>query len=179
MAKYPLQVTIRDIPQSNTVEAKIHKKAEKLFERYLEQITSMKVVAEYEKRHQKHGKLYKVTIDMNIPGTTLVDSKHDENLYIAIREAFRSLTRQMDEQMSIRHGSVKSHADIIQGKVARMFDDGDFGFIEDGSGNEFYFNANNVAYPSFAKLKVGSQVHFIVHLAKSGAQAHRVSTGRH
>jgi ribosomal subunit interface protein len=177
MANYPLQITIRDIPQSDTVQEKIQTKAEKLCERYCAQITNFKVVAEYEKKHQNHGKLYKVTVDVNIPSHTLVATKSHGTLYIAIREAFRSIKRQLDDQMQIRHGETKVHAELQNGRIARVFDD--FGFIEDKAGNEFYFHADNVVHPKFARLDIDAPVHFIAHFSKRGAQAHRVSSRQH
>ncbi len=179
MGNNPLQITIRDIPQSDTVESKIQSKAEKLLERYREVITSIKVVADYEKKHQNHGKLYQTNIEIHIPGKTLIGHKVDENLYVAIREAFRSVSRQLSDETQIRHGEVKTHAELQFGKVARIFDDRDFGFIEDHEGNEFYFHADNVVQTGFSRLDIGSEVHFIVHIGKSGAQAHRVSEGKH
>ncbi|MDF1653846.1 MAG: HPF/RaiA family ribosome-associated protein [Coxiellaceae bacterium] len=178
MVSIPLQVTIRDIPQSDAVETRIHEKAEKL-EQFCNQIISCHVVAEYSKNHPNHDKVYCVRINLNIPGKQLVDQKEDPNLYVAIADAFECIVRQLNEYNDRRQGDVKTHATVVHGQVVRKFDDRDFGFIEGHDGEEYYFNADSVLHPSFAKLNIGSDVHFIVHIGKEGRQAHRVTSGHH
>ncbi len=177
MVNIPLQVTIRDIPQSDTVEERIQEKAEKL-EQFCTQIISCHVVAEYSKNHANHDKVYCIKINLNIPGKQLVDQKEDSNLYVAIADAFDSIERQLTEYNQRRQGDVKQHAEIVHGQVTKKFDERDFGFIESGS-DEYYFNADSVLHPSFAKLNIGDDVRFIVHIGNEGLQAHRVTSGKH
>lgn len=174
----PLQVTIRDIPQSDTVEQRIQERADKLLQ-YCTQIIGCNVIAEYSKNHANHDKVYCVKINLNLPGKQLVDQKQDTNLYIAITEAFESIARQIKAYTHKRQGDVKHHPETLHGHVVRKFDDREFGFIQGTDGEEYYFNADSVLHPSFTKLNIGSDVHFIVHIGNEGLQAHRVSTGKH
>jgi ribosome-associated translation inhibitor RaiA len=69
------------------------------------------VVIEMPQRHKHQGKLHSVRIDLAVPGTELVaNHAQDEDVYVALRDAFASITRQLEEYARKRRGEVKSHA---------------------------------------------------------------------
>jgi len=76
-------------------------------------------------------------------------------------------------------GDVKAHAEVLHGKIVRLRQDEGYGFIESESGEEFYFNQDNVTTPAFAHLQVGDEVHFIQDPSERALQAKRVGVGRH
>ncbi len=170
----PLQITLRDMEHTDAIEKRIRQKVEKLSQ-YSDQIISCQVVAEITQRSQHRGKLHKVRINLNLPGKELVvNSNQEEDLYVAIRDAFDEMARRLEETVRMRHGEIKSHPQLLQGEVIRIFKSDDFGFIATPDGKEFYFNANNVVHPSFERLEVGTPVHFIEAMGDEGPQAHRV-----
>jgi cold shock CspA family protein len=97
----------------------------------------------------------------------------------AVRDAFDSAKRQLEETARELRGDVKTHAPELRGKVARLRLDEGYGFIETGDGRELYFSRDNVVHPSFEQLEPGTVVQFIEELAAEGPQAKRVSAGRH
>lgn len=106
----PLQVTLKDMPQSEAVESRIREKAEKL-SRFYDRIMSCRVVVETPQRHQHQGKLYSVRIDLTVPGAELVANRaQDEDVYVAIRDAFVAITRQLEDFVRRQRGDVKTHA---------------------------------------------------------------------
>lgn len=106
----PLQVTLKDMPQSEAVESRIRDKAEKLG-RFYDRIISCRVVVETPQRHQHQGKLYSVCIDLTVPGAELVANRaQDEDVYVAIRDAFVAITRQLEDFVRRQRGDMKSHA---------------------------------------------------------------------
>lgn len=170
----PLQITIRDIPHSDAVEERIRKKAEKL-EVLCDQIIACHVVVEQTQRHKQQGKLHNVRIDLTIPGKELVVTHNEqEDLYAAIRDAFSNVQRQLEETLRKQHGEVKTHPDLLQGRIVRLFQESDFGFIATPNGDEFYFNASHVTHPKFSRLKEGVEVSFTEGMGADGPQAHRV-----
>ncbi len=105
----PLQVTLKDMPQSEAVESRIREKADKLG-RFYERINSCRVVVESPQRHQHQGKLYSVRIDLTVPGAELVANRaQDEDVYVAIRDAFFAITRQLEDFARRQRGEVKTH----------------------------------------------------------------------
>lgn len=107
--KIPLQVTFRDMPTSEAVEARVREKADKL-SRFYDRIINCRVVIEMPQRHKHQGKLHSVRIDLSVPGAELVaNHARDEDVYVAVRDAFAAITRQLEEFARMQRGEVKSH----------------------------------------------------------------------
>ena len=175
----PIQVTIRDMPGSLAVESHIRKKASKL-DQFYHRIQSCRVVVDIPQKHKRQGKLFRVRIDLFVPGKDLVvNHKMDEDLYIAIRDAFHAAQRQLEDYASKRRGDVKHHRGLNFGYVKRLNSEEGYGFIQSSDGDEHYFSTSNAAHPSFAQLHVGDIVRFISEPANDGWQAHRVTRDNH
>lgn len=175
----PVQITIRNIPASPALETHIRKKTEKL-KQYFDRISSCRVVIELPKKHLHQGKLYNVRIDVTVPGKELAATrKCDADVYVAIRDAFDAIERQLEEHGRRRHGRVKTHDDVMHGHVIRLIPQEGYGFIEGIDGNEYYFSMTNVSYPHFEQLSIGDAVEYISQTQNDGRQAHRVIKERH
>lgn len=103
----PLKITVRDIPNSNALEDHIRKKAEKL-EQFCQKVISCRVVVDLPQKHKHQGKLYTARIDFIIPGKELaVTHKYNEDVYIAVRDAFNALERQLEGRASRRRNNIR------------------------------------------------------------------------
>ncbi len=171
----PIQITVRNTQHSNALEELLCKKAEKLTHFY-DQINSCKVVIHIEQKHQHQGKLFSVSIQLAVPGKDLsVNRQLDEDIYIAIRDAFHAVQRQLASYARKRRGDVKTHHSTIQGRISRLFHSRGFGFIEGVDGNEYYLSDANLRHPTFAQLRQGDIVTFIAASSQEGLQAHRIT----
>ncbi|CAB1275303.1 HPF/RaiA family ribosome-associated protein [Candidatus Nitrosacidococcus tergens] len=100
--KLPLEVTFRDTEYSPAVEENIKEQADKLHQFY-EEIIRCHVIVEKGDKHHNQGNIYHVRIDLTIPGKELVVSREPEknhaheDVYIAIRDSFRAMRRQLEE----------------------------------------------------------------------------------
>jgi len=95
--KTPLQITFRDIPHSDALDAHIRDKAHKL-EQIFADIVSCRVVVEQPARHQQQGKPFNVRIDLGVPGSEIVvDRQQNEDVYAALRDAFDAAKRQLED----------------------------------------------------------------------------------
>lgn len=105
----PLQITVRDIPQSPALEALIREKALKL-ETLHPRMTSCRVVVESAGRHRTQGRPISVKVDLRIPDHEIVVTRDNhEDAYVAVREAFEDAGRQLQEIVRRERGEVKSH----------------------------------------------------------------------
>lgn len=105
----PLQITIRDVEHSAALETHIREKAKKL-EEFCSHITSCRVVVEEPHRHHHQGKQFGVRIDIGVPGREIVvNHDHDSDVYVALRDAFATAKRQVEEYARIHRGDVKTH----------------------------------------------------------------------
>jgi ribosomal subunit interface protein len=171
----PLQISLHGIEHSNALYSAIREKAEKL-DRYYDHIMSCRVVLELGGRHKRHGKQFSVRVDLKLPGGELaVTREHDEDVQVAIRDAFDAARRRLEDYARGQRGDVKRHAPEYTGRVARIDAAEGIGFIATDDGREYYFSRDNVVSPPFEHLKVGTPVHFIEDVAGEGLQAKRVS----
>lgn len=174
----PLEITIRDLPPSQALNNHIQEKAHKL-ERFANNIMSCHVVVEMTQKHQHNGKVYNVRIDLTLPKEEIVVNKvQDENVYIAVRDAFNAVQRKIKKEVKINRGDVKTHEPLTLGQIARLFPEERYGFIESFDGRDFYFNSNNVSYPEFDKLEQGMRVQFLEVVANDGLQANRITINK-
>jgi ribosomal subunit interface protein len=175
-----LQVTFRDMPASEALEARIRQKADKL-EKFHPNITNCRVTVEESHRHHSQGRHFGVKVEVHVPGgqPVVATLKHDEDVYVALRDAFGSVRRRLEEGLRETRGNVKVHETPQHGKVARVFPEEGFGFIQTDDGREFYFSRENVVHPRFEDLGSGAPVQFIEEAAAEGTQAKRVSAGKH
>lgn len=106
----PLQISLHGIEHSDALYNAIKDKAEKL-DRYYAHIMSCRVVLELAGRHKRHGKQFSAHIDLKVPGGEIAVTKdHDEQLEIALRDAFDAATRRLEDYARVQRGDVKQHA---------------------------------------------------------------------
>lgn len=112
--KLPLQIAFRNMQASDAVEARIRARAAAL-ERFADDLVSCRVAVELQARHRHQGNLFRVRIDLKVPGRELVaGGGHDidhahEDVYVAIRDAFDAARRQLEDHARRRRGDVKTH----------------------------------------------------------------------
>jgi ribosomal subunit interface protein len=93
----PIQITYRDIPHSDALDIHIREKAQKL-EQFFPGLIGCRVVVEQSGKHQQQGNPYKIHIDVTVPGSEIVvGRKENEDVYIALRDAFDAAKRQLED----------------------------------------------------------------------------------
>lgn len=95
--KQPLQIRFLGMEPSDAVESAARRKADKL-DRFCPDIMSCRVDIELADKHQHQGRPFAVRVDVTLPEHELrVDRVHDEDVYVALREAFDDMKRQARE----------------------------------------------------------------------------------
>jgi ribosomal subunit interface protein len=176
----PLELTMRDIPQSVAVETRIREKVAKL-ERFSGRIMTCRVTVE-SPQHRKHqGKLYSVHVDITVAGgrELMVDRVQNEDVFVAIRDAFAAATRQLEDHARMQRGEVKVHDVPHVARVVRMFPVQGYGFLETPDRREIYFHRNSVLDPGFDRIDIGTEVQYIEEQGSHGPQARQVTVGKH
>ena len=106
----PLQISLKGIEHSDALNNSIREKAEKL-DRYYDHIMSCRVTLELAGRHKHQGRQFLVHVDLKVPGEEIaITHQHDEDLQIALREAFDAARRKLEDYARIRRGDVKRHS---------------------------------------------------------------------
>ncbi len=181
----PLQITFKDMKHSDAIEAKVIEKAQKL-EQFSKDIISCSVVIEAPHQRHHHGNLFNIKIEVTLPGCEIVASKHSdqnhahEDVYVAIRDAFDAVRRQLQDFILKQRGEVKEHPAAPHGTIKELFPVMDYGVIETPDAREIYFHRNSLLSVDFDNLKIGDKVHFTEHMGEKGPQASSVHIeGKH
>ena len=147
---------------------------------------SCRVVVEAPHVHHRKGNLYHVRIDLKVSGKELVatrghgqDHAH-EDVYVAIRDAFNEMQRQLEDHLRRQRGHIKEHESPSHGRVSLLVPMEDYGKIETSDGREVYFHRHSVLGDAFDKLEIGSEVRFLEEQGDAGPQASTVRViGKH
>lgn len=112
--KIPLQIVFRHMESSEALESKIKLRTEKL-EKFSDDIIGCRVVLEEPHHHHQQGGEFHVCIYITVPGNELVacrdpgkNSNHQDP-YVAVRDAFNAMEKQLREYTDKRKGHVKLH----------------------------------------------------------------------
>ncbi|HEU0155115.1 MAG TPA: HPF/RaiA family ribosome-associated protein [Stellaceae bacterium] len=176
----PLQVTFRHLDSSEALANRIRGRVEEL-EQFFDRIISCHVVVECRHPRRQQGNLFQVSVDLGVPGREIVvgrdapaDHAH-EDAHVAVRDAFDTVRRLLEDYVREQRGYVKLRAVPDHGKIARLLAEQDCGFILTGDGTQIYFHRNSVTNGGFDKLAVGDEVRFVAKESES-AQGPQAST---
>ncbi|MEW6647457.1 MAG: HPF/RaiA family ribosome-associated protein [Pseudomonadota bacterium] len=181
----PLQITFRHMETSPALETRIRERAAEL-ERFHPNLTSCRVVVEQDHGHHHQGNLYRVHVDLTLPGHELIagrsSPKHQayEDAHVAVRDAFDSLRRQLEDLARRERREVKQHDAPPHGRISALVPADDRGIITTPDGREIYFHRNSIVNTDYDKLKVGMEVRFAEEMGEHGPQASSVHLiGKH
>jgi len=195
--KLPVQITFRNMDRSEAIEEWIRAEAAKL-DTFYNRIMRCRVAIEVPHRHHRKGSSYHLRIDLTVPGEEIVVKrqpslshrvqqlgeteikKHLElatphkNLRLAINDAFKAASRQLQDYARRQRGDVKSHAPLRLARVSKILPDEGYGFLTSDDNRGIYFHKNSVLNRAFSRLKVGTVVRFLEEPGEKGPQASTV-----
>jgi ribosomal subunit interface protein len=180
-----VELAFRNMDASPAVEDRVRARIAKLAQ-FHDHIMACRVVIESHHRHHHKGNLYHVRIDLTIPGGELVVNREPgehhahEDVYVAVRDAFDAMTRQLQDAVRKQRGKVKHHEAPPHGHIREISPGADYGVIETSDGREIRFSSKSVVDYDFAKLEVGDPVRFTEVDSDDGPAASTVHVeGRH
>ena len=105
----PVRITVRHMAHSPTLAERIRRDADKLAEFY-SRIVSCQIVVEQRDLHKQQGHTFNVRLVVHVPGHDIVATRdHDQDPYVAARDAFESATRQLEEYARQQRREVRAH----------------------------------------------------------------------
>lgn len=176
---FPVHIQFQGTASSEALRAVARGHAHKL-ESFAPDIMACRVTIDLEQKHKHQGRPFGVHIDLTLPGHELVVNRvQHEDVYVALRDAFDNMKRQLEDVVRKRRGQEKQHPVPLHGELVRLDQAGGFGFIRTPAGDEYYFSRDNLADTPFEHLQSGAAVQFIPEAGGEGLQAKRVSLGKH
>jgi len=123
--KLPIQVMFRNMDASDAIEEAVRHRIIGL-ERFHPRLMRCRVVVEAPHRHRKHDLLYRVRVDLTLPGGEIVAGRtptakeSHRDVYVAVRDAFVATRRVLQDRVRRQRGQVKDHPSTACARVARM-----------------------------------------------------------
>lgn len=177
-----LHLSFRDMEPTPALDAFVRHWVEKL-DRIYDRIERCDVVVEWPHQRHRHGQRAHVRVTLAVPGPDLVVS-HDhaldgshEDVYVAIRDAFRAARRRLEDHARRERQDVKVHVEPEHGRVTYLDAEGEWGYLQT-DGRQVYFHRNSVLDPE--PLALGDEVRFDEEPGEKGPQATSVArVGEH
>jgi len=183
--RLPLEIRFHNLDRSPAVETAVREAAAKL-EQFAASIMSCRVTVEGPHKRHQQGNLFAVHVDVRYAGGEVVASREPsahqshEDVYVALRDAFRAARRQLQDRVRVRRGDVKPRTAEPHGKILSLDPVRDCGLIETSDGREVYFHRNSVLNGTFDRLEPGVEVRFSEERGDKGPQASTVRViGKH
>jgi ribosome-associated translation inhibitor RaiA len=183
----PLKISFHNMAGSESIEARVRERVARL-ERLSDGIVSCRVTIEAPHK-QPHRSTVGITIDIGVRGREIVvkrEFRHHESrddAYQVIGVAFDAAERQLEEHARMQRRAVKTHDGPIYARVALLYPEQNYGFIETPGRLNVYFHRVVVEDDAFDQLGVGSEVMYSLadDEGPMGPQASRVRVlrGRH
>lgn len=113
---FPLKIDFQNMDPSEYIATRIKSRAGKLG-RVCDRVIGCHVTVQAPHRRHRKGNAYSVRIVTNLPGGSVVVGRDPGNqdaradVYVAIRDAFDALERQLASRAQRRRGEMKAHGE--------------------------------------------------------------------
>ena len=160
------RVSFQNVEHSEAVEKDILGRIDHL-EKFHPRLVGCSVVVDAPHRDQRKGRIYEIRIDLSVPGNDIsvtreagVNHAH-EDIYVAIRDSFDAAKRLLEDRVrKMNVHRTKRHPDVQHGRLARIFTEEGYAFIECEDGHEVYFDRDSMTKDVWSHLEVGSKLRF-------------------
>jgi cold shock CspA family protein len=179
----PLELTFHNMSSSESLEALIRERVEKLDRRHGRLIGCRVSVEALHQQHQS-GNIYECHIIMSVPGRDLAVSREPHrakqeyahpDVRVSIREAFDAAERQLqDHKRQIRTDTTSPSGSAVTGQVTLIEPGADHGFILTNTGTQLYFHRDSVTNARFEDLRIGQLVHYVEEAGDAGPVATKI-----
>lgn len=107
------EIVFLHLPRSEALEALIRRRAAHLLQ-YCQELHGCRVVVAQPQRHHRQGRAFEVRIEVRLNGQTLVvDRTRDEDVYLALRDAFDDMVRQVEDTVRRRRAGPR-HRETVR-----------------------------------------------------------------
>jgi len=138
-----------------------------------EDIVHARVALDKDTHHQQG--VDEVRVVLSIAGKMLTAKKTAKNLYDAANAALETIERELKEYRNQRRGVVKEPGPRLKGRIARIFEERGYGFVDTDTQQGIYFHAHSVHGIPFKELAVGMVVDMEIEDGERGPQASRLT----
>lgn len=181
----PIEISFKDIEKSEALEGLIREKIAKL-EQFHSHVVSCRVVVFIPHHRSVEPQPIAISVEVALPGSKMIVAKAEDNREsgrggnaVLVSTVFDKVLRQIKDENRIMQGEVKAHASAgTTGRIARLFPEQNYGFVEVVGSPDLYFTRNAVQDGDYDDLAVGDMVQVTIATDEGpmGPQASSVRT---
>lgn len=180
---FQYEIKFPDFEASDFVYNAIVDRIEKL-EKFYDRIIRCEVFVRAPHKHSK-TRIYHIQIRLTLPGKEIIVNREREkdlahqDIYVAIRDAFNALTRQLESYVRHRRTSYKPRMIPSHAKIESFDPNTGFGFLVTPTGREIYFHENSLVGNHRNRLEPGLEVRYEEEMGEKGPQVTSMSLVGH
>jgi ribosome-associated translation inhibitor RaiA/cold shock CspA family protein len=162
-----VEIVFHNMDRSPAVEARVSERIDRL-ERRFGRLTSFRATIDAPHRHHHKGKHYAVRLEAHVPSGILTidrepgDDNAHADILVTVRDAFDAMERKLKAWADTHGGRPEAHAVPLQGRIAELHPDRDFGQIALTDGRLVYFHRHSVVEGRFDDLAEGDTVELAI-----------------
>lgn len=159
-------ISYHNLDPSPAVENLVHQRI-KVLERRDDRITGCEVTMEAPQKLKRHGRVFKVRLNLHLPGPDLSISREiaqgsaQGDLILAVNRAFTTAEKVLKKRKKKMDGiEVKHHPPVLYGEIAELEPELGYGWMQADDGRKVYFQRDSLTSDDWKRLGQGTRLRY-------------------
>lgn len=159
-------IAYRNIDHSPVVEDLVRRRIAMLEQRD-DRITGCEVTMEAPQKRKRHGRIFRVRLNLHMPGPDLTVSREiaqggaQDDLVLAVNRAFSAAEKALKKRKKVMGGvEVKHHPPLLHGQITEFEPELGHGWLRADDGRMVYFQRDSLTSDDWDRLKTGVRLRF-------------------
>jgi ribosome-associated translation inhibitor RaiA/cold shock CspA family protein len=176
-------LSYHNIESSPAIDELVHRRIAMLESREA-RITGCDVTMEAPQKRKRHGRVFRVRLNLHMPGPDLSISREvaqgsaQDDLMLAVNRAFSAAEKALKKRKKVMAGiEVKHHPPILHGVIEELEPELGHGWLRADDGRSVYFQRDSLTSDIWDRLAKGTRLRFRETEGDKGPFAVSVSLG--
>ena len=159
-------ISYRNIDHSPAVDQLVQRRIAML-ERRDDRITGCEVTLEAPQKKKRHGRVFRVRLNLHLPGPDLSFSREtgqgsaQDDLILAVNRAFSAAEKALKKRKKVMgRVEVKHHAPVLHGEITELERELGYGWLRADDGRTVYFQRDSLTTENWDRLEMGTRLRF-------------------
>jgi len=174
-------ISYHNVDPSPAVNTVVHRRI-KALELRDDRITGCDVTLEAPQKRKRHGRVFKVRLNLHLPGPDLSIAREtaqgsaQDDLVLAVNRAFSAAEKALKKRKKKLDGiEVKHHPPVLHGEITELEPELGYGWVQADDGRKVYFQRDGMTSNDWQRLHKGIRLRFREMQGEKGAFAASVT----
>ncbi|PWJ20575.1 HPF/RaiA family ribosome-associated protein [Jannaschia seohaensis] len=170
-------LSYHNVDRSPAVDELVHRRIAML-EKRDDRITGCEVTLEAPQKKMRHGRVFRVRLNLHMPGPDLSISREisqgsaQDDLILAVNRAFSAAEKALKKRKKVMAGiEVKHHPPVLHGAIVELEPELGHGWLEADDGRRVYFQRDGLTSQDWDRLQTGTRLRFREMIGEKGPYA--------